>query len=237
MMGSATPKLTDRIQTDWHEQAACRHKTPEQIREETDPFFHPDKERPSSRRQRDQAAKRVCADCPVKLKCRDDARARRETWGVWGGESEDERAAWLNGGTPRPTTSTIIPGTPCAGGCGKELRTRVTGEPRAALAPGEDFHHARGLCPRCYEKDVRRYLTVRLPIRQLGNGLTLPQLIAQACDGPVQQAARDQGMSLASSAQRLSWRVDQDTGELVAQGWARISAHARRRNTTQKEAS
>ncbi|SHG37490.1 WhiB family transcriptional regulator [Streptoalloteichus hindustanus] len=33
-----------------------------------------------------ERAKRLCADCPVKAQCLAGALARREPWGVWGGE-------------------------------------------------------------------------------------------------------------------------------------------------------
>ena len=32
------------------------------------------------------AAKRLCADCPVLVPCLEGAMARREPWGVWGGQ-------------------------------------------------------------------------------------------------------------------------------------------------------
>ena len=31
-------------------------------------------------------AKRLCGDCPVRTRCLDGALARREPWGVWGGQ-------------------------------------------------------------------------------------------------------------------------------------------------------
>jgi WhiB family redox-sensing transcriptional regulator len=31
-------------------------------------------------------AKTICVDCPIKRECLDGALARREPWGVWGGE-------------------------------------------------------------------------------------------------------------------------------------------------------
>lgn len=33
-----------------------------------------------------ELAKSLCADCPVRAACLAGARARREPWGVWGGE-------------------------------------------------------------------------------------------------------------------------------------------------------
>jgi WhiB family transcriptional regulator, redox-sensing transcriptional regulator len=32
------------------------------------------------------AAKRLCAECPVMVRCLEGALARREPWGVWGGQ-------------------------------------------------------------------------------------------------------------------------------------------------------
>lgn len=32
-----------------------------------------------------EAAKALCADCPLRVECLDGALARREPWGVWGG--------------------------------------------------------------------------------------------------------------------------------------------------------
>jgi WhiB family redox-sensing transcriptional regulator len=71
---------------EWQLQGACR---------EADPtlFFHPESERGAARRNRDAAAKEVCATCPVLAECRTHALTTREPYGVWGGMSEDERAA------------------------------------------------------------------------------------------------------------------------------------------------
>lgn len=33
-----------------------------------------------------ERAKLLCADCPIRLTCLEGALARREPWGVWGGE-------------------------------------------------------------------------------------------------------------------------------------------------------
>ena len=41
--------------------------------------------------ERTEAAKTVCAGCPVRLKCADCAIRAREPYGVWGGLTEEER--------------------------------------------------------------------------------------------------------------------------------------------------
>lgn len=56
-------------------------------------FFHPEGERGPARRERDGAAKQICAGCPVLVECREHALAVREPYGVWGGLSEDDRQA------------------------------------------------------------------------------------------------------------------------------------------------
>lgn len=68
----------------WHEFALCRG--------DRALFFAANGERPERRRRRELEAKQVCARCPVVEICRDEGRRRREH-GVWGGETEDERAA------------------------------------------------------------------------------------------------------------------------------------------------
>lgn len=74
---------------EWQYEGACREAEPAT-------FFHPEGERGSARRRRDEAAKAVCGACPVLQQCRDHALAVREPYGVWGGLSEDERNAILN---------------------------------------------------------------------------------------------------------------------------------------------
>lgn len=73
---------------EWQLQAACRGMDVEM-------FFHPDQERNPRRSQRISQAKRICGGCPVIDRCRTHALAVRESFGVWGGLSEDERAAIL----------------------------------------------------------------------------------------------------------------------------------------------
>ena len=69
---------------DWQLSGACRAFSPET-------FFHPEGERGSKRRNREDHAKAICATCPVLTQCRSHALAVREPYGVWGGLSEEER--------------------------------------------------------------------------------------------------------------------------------------------------
>ncbi len=78
---------------DWQLDGACRRVGPET-------FFHPEGERGSARQLRDNAAKEVCASCPVMAQCRAHALAVREPYGVWGGLTEDEREAVYAGQPP-----------------------------------------------------------------------------------------------------------------------------------------
>ncbi|MFV0461579.1 MAG: WhiB family transcriptional regulator [Nostocoides sp.] len=70
---------------DWQLHGRCRAENP-------DVFFHPEGERGSARRNRDEAARRVCLDCPVLGPCREHALTAREPYGVWGALTEDDRA-------------------------------------------------------------------------------------------------------------------------------------------------
>ena len=73
---------------EWQYQGACRDA-------DQDLFFHPEGERGAARRRRAEAAKSICATCPVINECREQSLAVREPYGVWGGLSEDERTAVL----------------------------------------------------------------------------------------------------------------------------------------------
>ena len=64
-------------QEDWAPWAACTSSDPE--------AWFPDKGQPS------QAAKRICATCPVTAECLEWALAHKERHSVWGGLSERER--------------------------------------------------------------------------------------------------------------------------------------------------
>ena len=39
-----------------------------------------------------ERAKAVCKDCPVRWRCLDYARVTDQSWGIWGGLTEEERA-------------------------------------------------------------------------------------------------------------------------------------------------
>ena len=68
----------------WQFEGACRSLP-------TEMFFHPEGERGPRRRARENAAKAVCATCPVLAACRAHALASQEPYGIWGGLTEDER--------------------------------------------------------------------------------------------------------------------------------------------------
>lgn len=64
---------------DWRVQAACVDVDPE--------IFFPN----PADRAGIQAAKVICASCPVRAICREEALENRESDGVWGGLDEDQR--------------------------------------------------------------------------------------------------------------------------------------------------
>ncbi len=70
----------------WRERARCRGLDPSL-------FFSPEGERGRARRERERAAKVLCAACVVQQACASHAVANREPFGVWGGLSESERDA------------------------------------------------------------------------------------------------------------------------------------------------
>ena len=74
----------------WQLSARCRDMDPAV-------FFHPDGERGRARKERQQFARAVCADCPVMSQCRAHALKFPERFGTWGGLSEDERCTSLRG--------------------------------------------------------------------------------------------------------------------------------------------
>ncbi|MEW2632389.1 WhiB family transcriptional regulator [Streptomyces sp. NPDC048389] len=72
----------------WHAEAVCR-------RDEAGLFFAPSKEPTAERLAREEAAKRVCARCPVMVECREHALLQPEPYGVWGGLTAAERRVVL----------------------------------------------------------------------------------------------------------------------------------------------
>lgn len=75
---------TRSLQTSWMLYAACRGHSAV--------FFDVSRERPEARTRREAHARLICESCAVLEDCRAWARARRE-YGLWGGETEEERAA------------------------------------------------------------------------------------------------------------------------------------------------
>ena len=63
------------VRRDWWDQANCHDSTGQLA----NLFF-------SEELQDIAVAKRICADCPVITPCLEGAIARREPWGVWGGQ-------------------------------------------------------------------------------------------------------------------------------------------------------
>ncbi|CAB4344044.1 MAG: WhiB family transcriptional regulator [Actinobacteria bacterium] len=83
---------------DWQLDAACRGM-------DSEVFFHPERERGSSRDNRIASAKAVCASCPVIKVCGEHALKVREPYGVWGGMSEEERENIITAATKRHTAT------------------------------------------------------------------------------------------------------------------------------------
>jgi WhiB family redox-sensing transcriptional regulator len=73
---------------DWQLDAACRGM-------DSSTFFHPAAERNSAREQRITQAKAICRTCSAIRECLAHALTVQEPYGIWGGKSEDERAALL----------------------------------------------------------------------------------------------------------------------------------------------
>jgi len=87
----------------WQERASCQAA-------EATAFFAPDSERIREREKREAAAKRVCAQCPVRQACLEHAVSVPEQFGIWGGMTEVERQEELRrrrGATTRPNVVPI----------------------------------------------------------------------------------------------------------------------------------
>lgn len=73
----------------WQDRAACKGMDPLI-------FFGPEHaETVKEKRDREDAAKGVCAVCPVQNECLEYALDAREAYGIWGGMTEVERKALL----------------------------------------------------------------------------------------------------------------------------------------------
>jgi WhiB family redox-sensing transcriptional regulator len=81
---------------DWTDHATCRKPNAE----DASLFFSPEQETPSQRRVREEAAKAICAKCPVIDPCLRHALDAPEFYGIWGGMNEGEREA-ARSGVPR----------------------------------------------------------------------------------------------------------------------------------------
>ncbi|MGH3468908.1 MAG: WhiB family transcriptional regulator [Thermocrispum sp.] len=76
---SVTTSLEAVVAPQWAESALCAQTDPE--------LFFPERGQIDVLR----AAKRVCAECPLQVECREYAIQRGEPFGVWGGTTERER--------------------------------------------------------------------------------------------------------------------------------------------------
>ena len=73
---------------EWQVHGACRGM-------DSARFFYPEGERGPRRERREEAAKEICAQCPVLTDCRAHALQVQEPYGIWGGLTEHERFAIL----------------------------------------------------------------------------------------------------------------------------------------------
>lgn len=92
--------------TRWMSQAACQYVG-------TDAFFRAEYEPLSEFHERATQAKKICARCPVLQNCRqyvDSLESENLPWGVWAGETAQERQA-RRAQTPTTITSYSFPQT------------------------------------------------------------------------------------------------------------------------------
>jgi WhiB family transcriptional regulator, redox-sensing transcriptional regulator len=87
---ASTPRFAEYWQ--WRLSARCRGEDPSL-------FFHPEGERGAARKARQRKAKAICSECPVAAECARHSLRFPETFGIWGGMSEEERDKARN--TPR----------------------------------------------------------------------------------------------------------------------------------------
>lgn len=97
-----------RLDESWMAEGACRRPNVN-----PDDFYHPANSRGPSRRSREARAIKVCVSCPVMTRCADYALTNQERYGVWGGLTEDQRAALIAArihpaGDGEPLTNEVI---------------------------------------------------------------------------------------------------------------------------------
>lgn len=78
-------------EAEWRELARCRSHPAVLF------FGLDDLETPAERRIREEAAKRICAECQVRQECLEYALATKEPYGIWGGLTEVERKSRRHG--------------------------------------------------------------------------------------------------------------------------------------------
>jgi WhiB family redox-sensing transcriptional regulator len=116
----------------WQLDASCRGM-------DVGHFYHPAAERNKAREQRIAQARAICQQCPVIAECLDHALRVREPYGIWGGRSEDERAALLGVKSLRYPARIIEIGQPKDKEPGERARVRSAqySEPSSTAAHGE----------------------------------------------------------------------------------------------------
>jgi WhiB family transcriptional regulator, redox-sensing transcriptional regulator len=83
----------------WRADARCRHDSAVH-------FFAPGHlERRDDKRRREEAARALCAACPVQVDCLDYALVVQEPHGIWGGLNELERRRLLRRRAEAPATA------------------------------------------------------------------------------------------------------------------------------------
>jgi WhiB family redox-sensing transcriptional regulator len=95
-------------------------------RQQPEAFHAPDGERADSIDyvRRVNEARALCARCPIMLACREQGRQMREP-GIWGGETDEERAA---AGYPPPNLAKRLPAA-CGTPSGARRHRRIHHEP------------------------------------------------------------------------------------------------------------
>jgi WhiB family redox-sensing transcriptional regulator len=84
--GTRVPSTGRSVESDWRSRGACRGHVPE--------LFFPDNDEPLARVQAG-TAKAVCRSCPVAGICLAWALSTGQSFGVWGGLTQEERRAVL----------------------------------------------------------------------------------------------------------------------------------------------